>query len=331
MMEFKNNPTLKNIYPENFKGSPVNPDGTFKNIGIPYIPGFRDAIKWKSRKNPMAEQKKTDTWRPEVIYGDHFLHEKQDCIVWLGHASFYLHLHGKKILIDPVIENVTFLKRLISPPCPTSEFKNIDYLLLSHNHRDHCDANTLKIVSSNNPHIKIFTGLGVENNVKKWFPKNEIQSAGWFQQYEIKDAEIKITYVPSRHWSKRWLNDDNKSLWGGFVIQFKDKTIYFMGDSGYGDHFKMIADLFPEPDICIMGVGAFMPEWFMGPSHISPTNAVRAFNEMKGKKMIPMHYGTFDLSDEPVGEPIRILKAIEKQNEINGQLVVLKAGEILHA
>jgi L-ascorbate metabolism protein UlaG (beta-lactamase superfamily) len=328
-MEFKNNPALKNNYPANFKGSPVNPDGTFKNIGISFIPGLKDVLKWKSKKNPLAEQKKNDHWRPEVIYGEQFLDEQKDCIVWLGHASFYLRLNGKKILIDSVLEKITFLKRLIEPPCPAAAFKKIDYLLISHNHRDHCDAGTLKIISSNNPGIKIFTGLGVETVLKKWFPKNEIQAAGWFQQYTIEDAEIKITYVPSRHWSKRGLTDTNRSLWGGFIIQHNEKTIYFMGDSGYGDHFKMISELFPQPGICIMGIGAFRPEWFMAPSHLSPTNAVRAFNELKGKKMIPMHYGTFDLSDEPVGEPIRILKSLEEQNKINGELVILKAGEIL--
>ena len=116
-------------------------------------------------------------------------------------------------------------------------------------------------------------------------------------------------------------------LWGGFVIRAAGKTIYFMGDSGYGSHFKEIAKYFPAPDICIMGIGAYSPEWFMGPSHITPENAVKAFNEMGGKTFIPMHYGTFDLADEPFGEPLRKINALRPQ--INGELLTPAVGEIV--
>jgi L-ascorbate metabolism protein UlaG (beta-lactamase superfamily) len=329
-MEYISNPQLKNHYPENFKGTPFGPDGRFRNLAVHYIPGFKDALRWKFfSEKPLAAQKKNESWKPEVITGSQFLQEKKDCLVWLAHASFYLQLGGKKILIDPVFGNIPVIKRGMPPPCPAGEYKHIDYLLISHNHRDHTEEKTLRILSANNPQTKVLTGLKQGSLLKKWLPKNELQEAGWFQQYDTQDAPFEIFYVPTRHWSKRWLNDDNKSLWGGFMIRYKGKTIYFMGDSGYGDHFKLIAEVFPSPDICLMGIGAFMPEWFMGPSHLSPTNSVRAFNEMKGKLFIPMHYGTFDLSDEPFGEPLRVLKELVEKKEIMGEVKVLKAGEVL--
>ena len=328
-MQFhQGNPNLKNYYPENFEGTPMSADGRFKNLGIHFIPGLKEVIKWKSKANPDKLEKEKDIWRPDVTFDGNYLHEPKNCLVWLGHASFYLHLNGKKILIDPVFGNVSMLKRLIPFPTPTSEFRDIDYLLMSHGHRDHCDGPSLKIISKQNPRLRVFSGLEMEKVLNKWFRKDQIQTAGWYQEYNLDIEELKIFYVPSRHWSKRWLNDENKTLWGGFIIQYGGKTIYFMGDSGYGEHFKQIASLFPNPDICIMGIGAYKPEWFMGPSHISPTNAARAFNEMNGRCMIPMHYATFDLSDEPISDPIKNLYALETSNEILGKLKVLNPGEI---
>ncbi|MFN5181481.1 MAG: MBL fold metallo-hydrolase [Bacteroidota bacterium] len=323
----KGNPKLKNHYPENYIGNPLTPDERFMNLNHHFIPGFREVIKWKREGNPDANKKKNDLWRPEVIYGSEYFHERNDCIVWLGHASFYLHLNKKKILIDPVFGNVSLLKRLTPFPTPIADFRDIDYLLVSHAHRDHCDAPSLKKIAKQNQRIKVLSGLNMEEVLKNWFDVKNIQTAGWYQEYSLDYKDLKIFYVPSRHWSKRWLNDDNKTLWGGFIIQFKEKTIYFMGDSGYGEHFGQIASVFPKPDYCLMGIGAYKPEWFMGPSHLSPTNSVRAFNEMGGKNFIPMHYATFDLSDEPISDPINMIKELDKQKELSGKLIILKPGE----
>ncbi|WP_238531649.1 MBL fold metallo-hydrolase [Nitritalea halalkaliphila] len=142
--------------------------------------------------------------------------------------------------------------------------------------------------------------------------------AGWFQRYPLQKKGLEITYLPARHWSRRGLLDENKTLWGGFYIKSKTKSIFFMGDSGYDAHFKLIADALGAPDYAIMGVGAYKPEWFMAQAHISPLDAIKAFNEMGAKTFIPMHYGTFDLSDEPSLEPWDVLW--EHKKTINGKL-----------
>ena len=111
------------------------------------------------------------------------------------------------------------------------------------------------------------------------------------------------------------------------MLQTKGKTIYFSGDTGYGSHFKVAKSLFPNLDVAIIGVGAYKPEWFMAPNHISPQDAVKAVGDLGAKVMIPMHYGTLDLSDEPVGEPYRILKTMEKEGKIPGTLKALELGE----
>lgn len=110
-----------------------------------------------------------------------------------------------------------------------------------------------------------------------------------------------------RHWARRGLFDMNKRLWGGFVIQSESATIYFGGDSGYGRHYKEVGELFPETDYFLIGIGAYEPRWFMEANHNSPGDAIKAFQDSGAKMMIPMHFGRFDLSDEPPSEPLRAL------------------------
>ena len=150
--------------------------------------------------------------------------------------------------------------------------------------------------------------------------------AGWYQQYKTV-SEVSVYFLPTRHWSKRGLSDENKRLWGAFVIQSIDKTIYFGGDTGYDNHFKELKQLFPKVNMAIIGIGAYKPEWFMHPNHVSPQDAVKGFNDTGAEIFIPMHYGTFDISDEPVGEPLRIVQQLELENKIRGKLKVLGLGE----
>jgi L-ascorbate metabolism protein UlaG (beta-lactamase superfamily) len=112
------------------------------------------------------------------------------------------------------------------------------------------------------------------------------------------------------------------------VIQTEKVTIYFAGDTGNGIHFEQASSLFPTIDYCLLPVGAYKPQWLMSPQHMSPNNAVEAFNQLNGKIFIPMHYGTYDLSDEPLGEPLRILNSLKNEHKINGELKVLKIGEV---
>ncbi|MFM8588410.1 MAG: MBL fold metallo-hydrolase [Bacteroidota bacterium] len=146
-------------------------------------------------------------------------------------------------------------------------------------------------------------------------------------QITTDSSKVKIYFLPARHWSKRGLFDTNQRLWGSFIIQTLNRTIYFSGDTGYGSHFKEIGSLFKDINIAIMGIGAYEPEWFMSPNHISPKDALRAASEMSAKTFIPMHYGTFDLSDEPLFEPINSLKDLHKNTLSQIELLSLKIGQ----
>jgi L-ascorbate metabolism protein UlaG (beta-lactamase superfamily) len=322
---YTSNVALETINPA-WKGTPLDQDGLFMNHEFPFIHKFSTALKWMMEKNPYREQKKNDTWRIEVIENDKFVEDNADKIVWLGHASFYIQLSGTRILIDPVLGKLAVGNRYSALPISPEKLLNIDYILVSHAHYDHCDKDSIKLLAIQNPKAKILTGLKLDKLLKNW-ASNDIQAAGWYQQYSNTD-DLKITYLPSRHWGNRTPFDVNETLWGGFMIQKGDLTIYFGGDSGYGSHFKDIGNLFPSINVALIGAGAFAPAWFMGPNHQTPQDAVKAFAETGAKTFIPFHYGTFDAADEPLGEPEKILRMLENEGQIANKLKILKLGEV---
>jgi L-ascorbate metabolism protein UlaG (beta-lactamase superfamily) len=218
------------------------------------------------------------------------------------------------------------LKRRTPMPIDPNLLKGIDYVLLSHGHFDHCDKKSLRLLQQLNPNMEVLTGLNMQSLLHSFDKNIRLQEAGWYQQYRMNDG-FTITYMPAKHWYNRTNLDKNKRLWGSFVIQHGGKTIYFMGDSGAGSHFTETATFFPDIDVCIMGVGAYKPENIMQSSHLSPQQALEAFSQLKGKRFIPMHYATFDLADEPMGEPYRIL---EKQKQAGDDRILLPAlGEVI--
>jgi L-ascorbate metabolism protein UlaG (beta-lactamase superfamily) len=316
--------TIKPGYPGNAKKGDM-----FVNYEDVVLPTFATVFKWKTSTNPQKEEKKNDTWLPEVVANSTMFTYKRNKLVWMGHATFLLTLNGKNILIDPVFNDIPFVKRLVGIPCERSDIKNIDYVLLSHGHFDHCDKKSFQTLAAQNPTMKVFAPLNMTKVLKGFNKHIEVQEAGWYQEFKLDDELIKVTYMPAFHWYKRGLNDNNEILWGSFVIEFNGKTIFFMGDSGYNTHFKEIAEFFPNIDYCIMGVGAYKPSYMMKTSHVSPEESVKAFHDLKGKTFIPMHYGTFDLADEPLGEPLRMLNAMKLNGALKGNLLVPTIGETI--
>ncbi|MDR7131840.1 L-ascorbate metabolism protein UlaG (beta-lactamase superfamily) [Algoriphagus sp. 4150] len=318
------NSELKFVKPD-WTGNKLTGDGLYTNIYGDDIKSVGEALRWMSSDNPLAKLKKNQQTPLTFQLIENISDKSSNAIIPLGHASFIVDMNGKRLLIDPVVSSNMFLKRYTQVPFDLSELTNVDYLLLSHNHRDHIDKNSVKQLTKLNPDAVILTGLEIGKILKSWGIKNQVQEAGWYQQYNTSEA-LAIDYLPSRHWSRRWLNDTNIQLWGSFMIQDKStgKTIYFAGDSGYGQHFTDIGSDY-EIDIAMIGIGAYEPQWFMHPAHTGPTDAIKAFHDLKAKQWIPMHYGTFDLSDEPIFYPEQILR--EQHQEALEQIVWMNIGK----
>lgn len=323
--KYTSNPNLPCILStEVWPGTPVDAKGHFVNHEFPFVPSFKDVWRWQTGPRPKKKEKRADKFVLPVQKAEQL--PEGDRLIWLGHASFYLCLGGVRILIDPHFNAMPLVKRHSALPFPQEAFTDIDLVLISHDHRDHCDDKTIKLLAKQNPNMQVLTGLGLGKVIKPWLHGQDIQEAGWYQTYINLIGGTKITYLPTRHWARRTL-DTNEHLWGAFMIQSAGKTVYFGGDSGYGSHYKELKTLFPKIDYALLGIGAYEPRWFMAPMHTSPEDTVQAFIDSGAKTMIPMHYGTFDLSDEPMGEPLRILNA--EAHKIVGKLRILEVGEPL--
>ncbi len=279
---------------------------------LAYRPTLKVLLNWRKGRKKFKKEKKKDNFTLPITQPEVFFSSKKDGILWISHASFFIRLNGVTFLTDPVYYKLPLIRTISKLPKIFSQLPPIDYILLSHDHRDHLDVRTLKKLVKLNHDIKILTGLGMRPILEK-LRFHHIQTAGWYQKYNIGEADI--YFLPARHRCKRTLLDTNKRLWGSFIIKSWGKTIYFWGDSGYEAHFKEIGELFPDIDYALIGIGGYEAKWFIHPNHTSPEEALDAAKDLQAKYLIPMHYGTFDVTNEPAGQPLRFLKKeIEKRN-----------------
>ena len=323
MISHKLNPNLVCVHPA-YIGNKYH-KRKFSNDLERNHPNTWKFIKHGLSLNPKRKEKKEDLWKVNIIKQNNFFDKQREILIWLGHSSFFICLNGINLLIDPIFFDLPFYPRKIENPCHPDEFKNIDYILISHNHRDHCDKKSLSILIKNNPEVVVLTGL----NNRKSIPfrnKLKIQEAGWYQHF-ITNKKIEIVFTPAVHWSRRNPWDKNQTLWGGFYIKTANTSIFFAGDTKFDRHFEEIRDVLGTPKISLMPIGTYEPDYVMKSSHMDPMEAYSAFDIMDSSIFIPMHYGTYDLSNEPLGDPIRKTKNIFHKNNKSHKLTELSIGE----
>lgn len=248
-----------------------------------------------------------------------------DAITWLGHSTFLIRHSGLSILTDPVFDTLSVIFKRIPPKITAGLFSSVDVVLLSHNHRDHMDEPALRILEKKfKPRFLVPLGDGA------WFKKRgftKVDEAMWWDSFL--HGDMQLSFLPARHWSQRGIFDRNKSLWGSWMVQGAGQTIYFGGDTAYGDHFKNIAEHYPRIDYALMPIGPLAPDGLMRHSHINAEEAVTSFFDLGARTMIPMHWGTYRLgTDHPLESLERLLRHWEVHNpQDHRQLLPMKIGE----
>ena len=327
-MDYQYNPDLP-IIKAGWPGNPVK-DGVFQYLQDDFFPDWRVVLRMMTTPNPQRAEKLADKWRPAVVPHSDWLHDRErDFLVWLGHATFVIQLGGVRFITDPVLNSMPLVPRLVFPPFATEKITGIDYILLSHDHRDHCDEKTLRQLLKVNPGARILAPLGMEKTIGKWIGTTPLELAGWYQQYNLPATAPQVTYLPTRHWSRRGLFDFNEVLWGAFMFTHQNRHYYFGGDSALQWHYADTATLFTRIELAMLGIGAYAPDYMMQGAHTNPEEAVEAWHRLGARRMLPMHYGTFDLGNEPIGEPYRRVQAAAAARQRRQDLLLPAVNEVV--
>ena len=259
--------------------------------------------------------------------------EGEGRVTWLGQASFLLQIGGRNLLTDPVLSlrASPFASvgpaRLVPPPLTVSELPPLDGVLISHDHYDHLDSRTIKaLVERFGAELPIFAPLGY----RPWFARlkaRHVVERDWWQSTRLGDIEL--TCLPVQHWTRRTFSV-NTRLWCSWLVRARAISLYFCGDSGYCPAFREIRERVGPPDVALMPIGAYEPRWFMKTAHMNPEEAVQAFKDLGAREFVAMHWGTFNLTDEPLLEPpIRTRAAWQAQQLPENFLHIPKHGETL--
>jgi N-acyl-phosphatidylethanolamine-hydrolysing phospholipase D len=254
--------------------------------------------------------------------------ERNPGLTWIGHASFLVRLDGATFLTDPVWSDraspLSFAgpKRLVPPGVPLEALPRVDFALLSHDHYDHTDLPTVRRLAARG--VPFVAPRGVARLV---------QDAGavvaaeldWWEAAVV--AGVTVTCVPSRHFSGRGLRDRNRRLWAGFVVAGKTCRLYHAGDTATFDGFAEIGRGLGPIDLALLPIGAYEPRAMMGPIHLNPEEAVQAALDVGARRLLGMHFGTFDLSDEPLDEPPRRFLAEAARRGLGDRASVMAVGE----
>lgn len=311
---------MTRVAPEKVKGRFVNPAARDLES-----PGFKEMMRWRRERKELPKAPPPRVERAEAPAKLAPSPEKGYRASWSGHSSVVLQLDGLTYLTDPVwSERVGgVVKRLTPPGLPWKSLPHVDALLISHNHYDHLDAGTIaRLPKTTSVHCP--TGVGA------WFERRgfrDVRELSWWDSVTLGDH--RVTFLPAQHFSGRKPWDRDQTLWGGFVVEgSRGTTAYYAGDTGYWDKLSQVGEAFPHIDLAMIPIGAYQPRWFMSTVHVDPPEAGKLFLELNAKALLPVHWGTFRLADEPIDEPPRALCAWWKEQDLSDEsLLIPKLGE----
>jgi L-ascorbate metabolism protein UlaG (beta-lactamase superfamily) len=311
--------------------SPNFKDGKFQNLsptpdlseGVTYYGVLKEFMFGRNKRNIPTDS------LPSVKVDLMALAPDSNVLVWFGHSSYFMQIDGKKILVDPVLSGaaspVSFTTRSFkgSDVYSVDEIPAIDYLLISHDHWDHLDYQTILALKSRVG--KVICGLGVGAHLEYWgYDTSRIIEKDWGDEVRLDDGFV-VNLTPARHFSGRGLSR-NRSLWTSFVLTSPHFRIYIGGDSGYDKHFKEIGEKFGPFDLALLECGQYDKSWKY--IHMMPEEVVQAALDLKAKKLMPVHWAKFALGNHAWDDPI--LRVISSGRAHQLPLVTPLIGEALN-
>jgi L-ascorbate metabolism protein UlaG (beta-lactamase superfamily) len=258
---------------------------------------------------------------------------------WIGHATMLMQVAGVNIITDPMLsERASPFKfigpqRKVPPALDYAQLPRIDIVLISHNHYDHLDRDTVLKLNEQAGGPPLFL---VPLGIKAWMAEigiTNVRELDWWDKTEAHG--LTLHFVPVQHWSARSFNDRFKTLWGGWVAKTganagRPFSFFFAGDTGYSKDFADIRQRLGGFDLALIPIGAYAPRWFMAPQHVDPGESVRIHRDIGARQSIAIHWGTFEMSDEPLDEPPRVLTQELKKADIPPEkFAVLRHGEMM--
>jgi N-acyl-phosphatidylethanolamine-hydrolysing phospholipase D len=252
-------------------------------------------------------------------------------VTWVGHATLLFQLHGVNLLTDPQWSEraspLSFAgpRRVMPPGLRFEDLPPIDIVLISHDHFDHLDLPTVKRLAAEH-HPRFYVPLGL----KAWFAKQGLTDVVELDWWEARQERgLTLTCVPVQHWSSRSFFELNRRLWSGWVIAGRDRRAFFSGDTGYyAPYFREIGARLGPFDLAAVAIGAYDPPAIMRLTHTTPEEALQVFTDVRARRLLAMHWGTFDLSEEPLDEPPRRLHAAAEAQHLGLDRVwILAHGE----
>ena len=310
-------------------------NGTFRNPkGSPVVISRSGKFSYRTfsklRKKISLNFPKEHVVKKEKVKSDLEKYKDGDYIAWIGHATYLIKLGDTTIITDPVFSKnagplIFGPKRFIKPALDLKEIPKIDLFLLTHNHYDHQDMSTIR----NFPYkdAKVLVPLNLGKYFKNYEDVNEMD---WYDYKNI-NSDLKVTLLPAVHWSKRSLTDTNKTLWGNFLIEYKNSKILFACDTGYGNIYKELGEKYGPIDLTMINIGAynFKPMFDKTIYHTTPEEALNVAKDLKSKKVLGMHWGTFVLSLEPIMEPpVRFKDNAENYGFKREDAITFNIGEV---
>ena len=256
-------------------------------------------------------------------------------VTWVGHSTLLVQMEHLTFLTDPIWSSRASPtrwfgpNRFVEPGLSIDNLPEIDFVLISHNHYDHLDLPTLRRLADRSPKTKFFVPLGNAALLRK-NGIEQVQELDWGETASIEGVTIHC--LPTQHWSKRSLTDTNKALWSSWAVTGTERRFYFAGDSGYFQGFAQIGEKLGPFDLAAIPIGAYEPTAMMRASHLNPEEAIQVAVDLKAQRALAIHFGTFNLSDEPSTEPPLRFRLAAQQAERDASMEsknawVMKVGE----